>query len=71
MNQEVNQQTRILARDVAHERELTVEELKLVSGGGFSTNNGFDCGRDWTPTFESLCQWSDGDPCDMDTDYHD
>ena len=68
MNQEADR-PRILARDVAHERELTVEEWKLVSGGAFTTNDGRDCGMG--PTFESLCNWSDGDPCDMDTHHYD
>lgn len=63
--------SRIMARQVAHERELTVDELKLVAGGGFSTNNGLDCDKGWQPTYDSQCLASDGDPCDMDAEVYD
>lgn len=55
---------RIMARQVAQSREITFEELKLVAGGGNSTNGGMDCGPGWG-TYEEWCLSSDNDPCDQ------
>lgn len=55
---------RIMARQVAQAREVTFEELKLVAGGGNSTNGGLDCGPGWG-TVDTYCLSSDSDPCDQ------
>lgn len=64
--------SRIMARQLVKSRELTMDELKLVAGGGFSTDvGGGDCGSGWYPTFESMCAGSDADPCDQDVESFD
>lgn len=60
---------RVMALQFAEVRELSLDELKLISGGAGTTDTGFSC--DWGPTQESTCGWSDDDPCDLDWNSYD
>lgn len=64
MNDENQATGRVMARQLAEVRELSMEELKLISGGAGTTDTGYSC--DWGPTQESSCGSSDDDPCDLD-----
>lgn len=58
-------QNRVMARQVAEVRELSLEELQLIAGGGGTTDTGQSC--DWSlGCQESMCGSSGDDPCDED-----
>lgn len=57
-------QNRVMARQVAEVRELSLEELQLIAGGAQTTYGPNYC--DWGPTQESVCGWGDDDPCALD-----
>lgn len=61
---ENNDSNRIMARQFAQTRELTLDELKLIAGGSGTSDNGLT--NDYGPTQESSCGSSDDDPCDLD-----
>ncbi len=68
------QNERILARQTATVREMNMDELKLVAGGGNSTG-GWRCDMGWEQTFWQMCLGSGDDyywnPCDMTVDQYD
>lgn len=65
---------RILARQTASVRELNMEELKMVAGGGHSTG-GMMCDQGWSNTQYTMClesgSWWYTDPCDMTVEQSD